>query len=124
MENLYQVWLKARHPKTLQPVATLLVFSHEDRLRAEGIAEAAHQSNAFRDIADVFRIWNPGCLIDVEMSHPVGVFSIPCKASRSGFGAPYGIVGPDELQKSMVDRRAHGWPKEGLPDELRNLGAL
>ena len=98
MENLYQVWLKARHPKTLQPVASLLVFSHEDRLRAEGIVEAAQQSNAFRDVADVFRIWHPGCLIDVEMAHPVGVFSVPRKAS--------------------VDS-VRGWPKEGLPDELK-----
>ena len=103
MENLYQVWLKARHPKTLQPVATLLVFSHEDRLRAEGVLEAAQQQQAFTDMAEVLRIWHPGCLIDVEMSHPVGVFSIPRKASAE---------------------QIRGWPKEGLPDDLRKAGVL
>lgn len=99
MENLYQVWLKARHPKTLAPVATLLVFSHEDRLRAEGILEAAQKQQAFADMADVLRIWHPGCLVDVEMAHP-GLYSVPRKASfKPALAAPYGIE-PDAFRKA------------------------
>lgn len=104
MENLYQVWLKARHPKTLAPVATVLVFSHEDRLRAEGILEAAQQQQVFADMIDVLRVWHPGCLVDVEMQHPVGVFSVPRVRSAPTF--------------------TREMPREEWADELRKAGAL
>lgn len=119
MENLYQVWLKARHPKTLQPVATLLVFSHEDRLRAEGILEAAQQQQAFADVADVLRIWHPGCLIDVEMMHP-GLYSVPRKQARvSALAAPYSKHS-DECRMEV----SHGQQAEAFPTQWRNLGVI
>jgi len=124
MENLYQVWLKARHPKTLQPVATMLVFSHEDRLRAEGIVEAAQQSNAFRDVADVFRIWHPGCLIDVEMTYP-GLYSVPRRPSSHRSG---GNGGPRRAEfRQELAAPYGGEHKRGIitdPDDLRKAGVL
>ena len=31
----YQIWIIARDPKTLQPIAEVLVFGHEDCIKAE-----------------------------------------------------------------------------------------
>jgi hypothetical protein len=65
MCKLYEVWLNARHPKTLESVATMRVFAHDDRLRAEAIAENAHKD--FAQIVGLLRVWQPGAVVGVEV---------------------------------------------------------
>ncbi len=57
----HEVWLNARHPKTLELVASFRVFDDEDRLKAEKVAETAHESCA--TIAHLLRIYQPGAII-------------------------------------------------------------
>jgi len=61
----YEVWLNARHPKTLESVATVRVFAHDDRLKAESICE--HAAEDFAPIANLLRIWQPGAVVNSEV---------------------------------------------------------
>lgn len=61
----YEVWLHARHPKTLESVATARVYVHPDRLRAEGMLENAERN--FAPVVASIRTWQPGAVISTEM---------------------------------------------------------
>lgn len=61
----YQVWLHARHPKTLETVATVRVYAHEDRLRAEAVLENAQADHQPLVLA-LLQV-HPGALVNAEM---------------------------------------------------------
>lgn len=61
----YEVWLNARHPKTLESVASMRVFAHDDRLKAEAIAETAQAD--FGGPVNLLRIWQPGAVVNSEV---------------------------------------------------------
>lgn len=64
---IYQVWLHARHPKTLETVATVRVYAHDDRLRAERVLETA-QADFQPLVLELLRA-HPGALVNAEMRH-------------------------------------------------------
>lgn len=61
----YEVWLHARHPKTLETVATVRVYAHEDRLRAEAVLENAQADH--QPLALALLQVHPGALVNAEM---------------------------------------------------------
>ena len=61
----HEVWLNASHPKTLELVVFFRVFDDEDRLKAEKVAETAHESYA--PIAHLLRTYQPGAIISTEV---------------------------------------------------------
>lgn len=61
----YEVWLNARHPKTLESVATVRIFAHDDRLRAENVAENAAED--FAPMVSLLRTWQPGAVVSTEV---------------------------------------------------------
>lgn len=85
MTQKYEVWLNARHPKTLESVATVRVFAHADRLRAEAVLD--HAQKEFGFVVSMLRTWQPGAIVAAEMHHPVRVAGfMPALAS------PYGLA--------------------------------
>lgn len=62
---MYQVWLHARHPKTMETVATVRVYAHDDRLRAEAVLENA-QADFQPLVLEILRV-HPGALVNAEM---------------------------------------------------------
>lgn len=62
---IYQVWLYARHPKTLETVATVRVYAHDDRLRAEAVLE--HAQADFQPLVLEILKAHPGALVNAEM---------------------------------------------------------
>ena len=65
----YQVWLHARHPKTLETVATVRIYAHTDRLRAEAVLENAQADHQPLVLA-LLQV-HPGALVNAEMRHHV-----------------------------------------------------
>lgn len=65
METQYQVWLRARHPRTLEIVAEVRVLNLADRLLAERAVETA-QSQCQPLVLEILRV-HPGALVSVEM---------------------------------------------------------
>jgi len=61
----YEVWLHARHPKTLETVATVRVYAHDDRLRAEAVLE--HAQADFQPLVLALLQVHPGALVNAEM---------------------------------------------------------
>ena len=66
---IYQVWLHARHPKTLETVATVRVYAHDDRLRAEAVLENA-QADFQPLVLELLRV-HPGALVNAEMRQEI-----------------------------------------------------
>lgn len=76
MTTEYEVWLNARHPKTLESVATIRVYHNTDRLIAERVLETAAET--YSPIANLLRIFQPGAVVSAEMvlpRAPAGVFT-------------------------------------------------
>lgn len=67
MKN-YQVWLKARDPRSLEVVASVRVFNHADRLEAERAMETA-QARLQLLVLQLLHV-HPGALISTEMEMP------------------------------------------------------
>lgn len=65
MTTEYEVWLNARHPKTLESVATIRVYHNPDRLIAERVLETAAET--YSPIANLLRIFQPGAVVSAEM---------------------------------------------------------
>lgn len=66
---IYQVWLHARHPKTLETVATVRIYAHTDRLRAEHVLENA-QADFQPLVLELLRV-RPGALVNAEMRQQI-----------------------------------------------------
>lgn len=66
MQN-YKVWLRARDPKTLEVVASVRVYNHEDRLAAEKVLETA-QTRLQMLVLQLLHV-HPGAVVSTEMEH-------------------------------------------------------
>lgn len=67
----YEVWLHARHPKTLETVATVRIYAHTDRLRAEHVLENAQTDHQPLVLA-LLQV-HPGALVNAEMHYGGGL---------------------------------------------------
>ena len=70
----YEVWLNARHPRTLESVATLRVHTNADRLAAEKYLERAHMTNSYEIYS--LRCLVPGAIVSAEMRMPQAGMSL------------------------------------------------
>jgi len=61
----YEVWLHFRQPKTLETVALVRVYAHDDRLRAEAVLENA-QADFQPLVLSILQV-QPGALVVAEM---------------------------------------------------------
>ena len=84
----YEVWLNFRHPKTLEQVAAVRVYAHEDRLRAERVLENAQADFAPLVLA-ILQV-QPGALVNAEMRRPIDGYEVADRAY-----AEYGILAED-----------------------------
>lgn len=61
----YQVWLNFRHPKTMEVVAEVRIYCHDDHLRAEAVLENAQAD--FQPLVLAVLQVQPGALVNAEM---------------------------------------------------------
>jgi len=63
----YQAWIVARHPVTLEIVATLLVYENNDRTRVEAVIENAQTD--FKSEFDAIKriMWQHSPIISTEL---------------------------------------------------------
>ena len=104
----YQVWLYARHPKTLETVATVRVYAHEDRLRAEHVLENA-QADHQPLVLELLRV-HPGALVNAEMRQGKSRETVLEEALQA---IVYGTLlwgGPNRDDDGMRDRGCHFAP--------------
>ncbi len=120
MSTNYEVWLNARHPKTLESIATVRVFHHADRARCEEVAE--RNLAEFACVVQVLRTLQPGALVQPEVRYP--------DIARAGVEAQ--LAHMDALEEARARSRAAKaaeYVKMGAParravtaDEVRVVG--
>lgn len=107
MSANYEVWLSARHPKTLESVASIRVFTHADRLHAEAHLERAHCDHT--GIVQILRTIQPGAIVNAEMR------AASCEVPPQVLELEWAMRVLDAIRAGKLARRA-AYDLEGAAD--------
>ena len=106
MQN-YKVWLRARDPKTLEVVASVRVYNHEDRLAAEKVLETA-QTRLQLLVLQLLHV-HPGAIVSTETELPERTFMGQPSPRQDGMpkamAAQYGVpmLWSHDPEKAMAE---------------------
>lgn len=100
----YEVWLHARDPKSLELVATLRVFTHPDRLAAEGALENA-EALFVNGPESAYNGLPFGTLVTAHMEHPAYDFT-PVEFTKGGRQSIRATATPYGTDQSIADENA------------------